>query len=116
LSELAKAEHVEPAVRKLWRNLRAGCFCAGAVDVRFLFVGRRCDRQDLLCRNLCRKPAAADKGKLGGAIRPLSVVLPCIPNEIVATVPDSSSAYRLPRRVKTVPLPGAAVVSVRDEP
>jgi hypothetical protein len=81
-----------------------------------LSVGDVTSARSTVSESACRKPAATGKGKLGDAIRPLPVVVPCIPNEIVATVPDSSSAYRLPRRVKTAPLPGAAVASVRDEP
>jgi hypothetical protein len=84
--------HVEPAVRNVWRNLPAGCFYARAVDVRFLFAGYVTAARSTASEPARRKPAATDKGKLGDAIRPLPVVVPCILNEIVATVPDSSNA------------------------
>ena len=76
----------------MWRNLLAGCFCARAVDVRFLFVGDVTAARSTAPEPARRKPAATGKGKLGDAIRPLPVVVPCIPNEIAATVPDSSTA------------------------
>lgn len=48
-------------MRKVWRNLRAKCFCAGAVDVRFLFVGRRCDRRQIYCVGICVQETRRDR-------------------------------------------------------
>jgi hypothetical protein len=84
--------HVEPAAaQNAWRKLLAGCFCAHAVDVTLSFVGGVIAARGTAPEPARGKPAATYNGKLGNAIRRLPVVVPCMPNAVVATAPDSST-------------------------
>jgi hypothetical protein len=81
--------HIEPAVGNVWRTLLAGCWCACAVDVRFLSVGDATAARPTAREPARRKLAATGKGKLGGRYQRLPVVVPCMLNEIVANVPTA---------------------------
>jgi hypothetical protein len=89
LSGLRKAER-RLSTRRTRGVFLQGCFCACAVDVRFLSVGDVTAARSA-ARERSRKPAATGKGKLGDAIKRLPVVVPCMLNEIVATVLDGST-------------------------
>jgi len=69
----------------------AGCFCVCAVALAFLSVGGVTEARSTASEPARKKGAATGRGKPGDAIRQLRVAVPCMPNEIAATVLDSDT-------------------------
>ena len=66
----------------------AGCSCALAAALKFLFAGGAIEVRPTASEAARKKPAATGNGRLGDVIRQLLVVTLCTPNEVADTVPE----------------------------